>query len=85
MIRCAVTSAGSSAFAEVLGRNQCPTSLRYCEIDNCDLTDGLHGNNRLKSLNPRLSANNEHGNREVLAFADVLRENPVNVEYLATM
>jgi hypothetical protein len=51
---CRVTSAGSSALAEVLGRNQGPNKLCSCfEIDNVVLADGLRGNSRLKSLTAR--------------------------------
>jgi hypothetical protein len=51
---CKVTRAGASALAEVLGRNQGPTKLTYCDIDCLVLLDGLRGNSRLKSLTPRL-------------------------------
>jgi hypothetical protein len=34
LVRCKLTSAGTSASAEVLGRNQGPTKLHYCRIDN---------------------------------------------------
>jgi hypothetical protein len=56
---------------EVLGRNQGPTKLNRCKIDNFDLADGLRGNNRLKSLILRLSNNLE----EVLTIAGALEEN----------
>jgi hypothetical protein len=69
---CKITSAGVSALVEVLGHNQGPTKLDYCEIDHFVLADGLRGNSRLKSLRLRFSNN---GNREVLAIAGAFREN----------
>jgi hypothetical protein len=72
---CKITSAGASALAEVLGRNQGPAKLTYCEIDNFVLANGLRGNNRLKSLTPRVSSDHDVGNREVLAIAGALKEN----------
>jgi hypothetical protein len=45
--RCQLTSAGTIALAEALGRNQGPTKLDYCEIDNVVLANGLRGNSRL--------------------------------------
>jgi hypothetical protein len=77
---CKLTSAGASALAEVLGRNQGPTLLGSCFMDNSFLVDGLRGNNRLKSLTLRLSSNLEVGNRELLAIADALKENKGLVE-----
>jgi hypothetical protein len=73
--RCKLTSAGASALAEVLGRNQGPTKLDRCDIDNSILADGLRGNSCLKSFFPCLSTNLEVGNRQVLAIADALKEN----------
>jgi hypothetical protein len=72
---CRLTSAGASALAEVLGRNQGPTMLDWCYIDNYVLADGLRGNSRLKSLKPCFSSNLEVRDREVLAIAGALREN----------
>jgi hypothetical protein len=72
---CNLTNAGTSALVEVLGRNQGPTRLAYCVIDNIILADGLRGNTRLKSFKPRISSNRDVGNREVLAIVDALREN----------
>jgi hypothetical protein len=72
---CEVTSAGASAMAEVLGRNQGPTRLDLCQIDNFVLAEGLRGNSRLKSLKLRLSDNAGVGHRELLAIADAMREN----------
>jgi hypothetical protein len=70
-----VTSAGASALAEVLGRNQGPTKLDRCEIDNLVLSNGLRGNSRLKSLRPRFSSDLEICGREFLAIAGAFREN----------
>jgi hypothetical protein len=53
--RCIITSAGASALAEGLGRNQGPTKLHLCQIDNYVLAEGLRGNIRLESLTLRLS------------------------------
>jgi hypothetical protein len=66
---CTLTSAGASALAEVLGRNQGPTELHYCYIDYSVLADGLRGNSRLKSLT------NRGGDQELLAVAGTLKEN----------
>jgi hypothetical protein len=73
--RCTITSAGANTLAEVLGRNQGPTKLNYCEIDNLVLANGLRGNSRLKSLTPCISYNFEIGNRELLEITGALREN----------
>jgi hypothetical protein len=47
---CTITGSGASALAEVLGRNQDPTRLECCEIENVVLADGLRGNSRLQKL-----------------------------------
>jgi hypothetical protein len=71
---CKLTSAGTSAFVEMLGRNQGPTKLDLCTIDNLVLANGLHGNSRLKSL--RLFVYGlEDNDRQGFALADALREN----------
>jgi hypothetical protein len=75
LIRCKLTSAGTSVLVEVLGRNQGPTKLICCDIDNLVLADGLRGNSRLKCLTPNVSNDLEVRNREVLAIADALKEN----------
>jgi hypothetical protein len=72
---CKITSAGASALVEVLRRNQGPTKLVECAIDNLVLADGLRGNSRLRSLRPLLSNSTDDGNREVLAIAVGLRQN----------
>jgi hypothetical protein len=72
---CRFTSAGASALSEVLGRNQGPTKLDLCRIDNFALADGLRGNNRLTSLRPRIFSRHDIGNQELLAIAGALREN----------
>jgi hypothetical protein len=75
LARCKLTSAGSSALAEVLGRNQGPTKLDSCRIDYSVLADGLRENSRLKSFSPLNSSDRDVGNREVLAIASALKEN----------
>jgi hypothetical protein len=72
---CKLTSAVTSALAEVLGRNQGPTKLYFCEIDNSILANGLRENSRLKSLTPSISTDRDVGNQEVLAIAGALKEN----------
>jgi hypothetical protein len=87
---CKFTGAGSRALVRVLGSNQGPTELIYCDIDCFVLVDGLRGNSRLKSLTPQLSdyrgvayqerlviasGNPDDVNRQLLAIADILREN----------
>jgi hypothetical protein len=49
LVSCKTTSAGASALAEVLGRNQGPTKLYLCKIENLVLANGLRGNSRLES------------------------------------
>jgi hypothetical protein len=75
LYRCKVTSTGASAMAEVLGRNQGPTNLVLCNIDNSVLADGLRGNSRLKSLRPSLSHDLEVANQELLAIGGALKTN----------
>jgi hypothetical protein len=72
---CQITGAAAEVLAQVLGRNQGPTKIDLCEIDNFILAKGLRGNIRLKSLKPRISSSPEDGNRELVAIADALREN----------
>jgi hypothetical protein len=72
---CKITSAGASASVEVLGRNQGPTKLYRCEIDNLVLADGLRGNSRLKCLKPRFSDDLDVGNQEVLTIVGAVKEN----------
>jgi hypothetical protein len=82
---CRLTSAGTSALVEVLGRNQGPTKLDDCSMDNSVLANGLRGNSRLKNFKPIISMNVEVGNREVLAIAGALKENKglvdLNIRY----
>jgi hypothetical protein len=75
--RCRITGAAAVALAQVLGRNQGPTKLELCDIDNIVLANGLRGNSRLKSLRLNFSRNDEDGdgNREDLAITVALREN----------
>jgi hypothetical protein len=77
---CKLTDTGTSALAEVLGRNQGPTKILNCDFDNFVLADGLRGDSRLKSLAPRFPNNRDVGNRQVLAIADAVRENKGLVE-----
>jgi hypothetical protein len=72
---CRITSAGASTLVEVLRRNQGPTKLDQCYIENSVLVDVLRGNSRLKSLKPRLSSDLDVGQREVLAITGALQEN----------
>jgi hypothetical protein len=72
---CKITSIGARALAEILGRNQGPTQLEYCRIDNFILADGLRGNSRLKLLKMGTLSSLEVGNREILSIAGALREN----------
>jgi hypothetical protein len=72
---CKLKNAGASAFVEVLGRNEGPTKLDDCYIDNSVLANGLRGNNRLKRFRPRILGDLEVIKRDVLAIADALKEN----------
>jgi hypothetical protein len=75
LTHCAITGAGTSVLAEVLGRNQGPTKLFICAMDNVVIADGLRGNSRLKIFRPLISSIPEDGNRQVLAIAGALKEN----------
>jgi hypothetical protein len=67
--------------AEILGRNQGPTKLECCDVDNIVLADVLRRNSRLKSLRPRNSFNSpEVEDQQALAFAGALREKKGLVE-----
>jgi hypothetical protein len=77
---CKITSAGASALAESLGRNQGPTKLVNCHIDNSVLAEGLRGNSSLKSFTPCSSRNPEDSNRQFLAITGALQENKGLVE-----
>jgi hypothetical protein len=76
LIYCQLTSAGTSALAEVLERNQGPTKLEICDIDYSVLAGRLelHGNSSLKSLAPRSSGDLDDENRELQAIAGYLRQ-----------
>jgi hypothetical protein len=78
---CTLTSAGASALAEVLGRNQGPTKLDYCFIDNFVLANELRGKSRLISLSLRFSRSLEVSNRELLVTASALKENEGLVDF----
>jgi hypothetical protein len=74
--RCKITSVGARALADLLGRNQGPTKLYFCAIDNFVLANGLRGNSRLKSLRHQVfSSNHDVNNEELLAYARALPEN----------
>jgi hypothetical protein len=76
LIRCNLTRAGTSALAEILGRNQGPTKLDRCDVDNIVLADGLRGNSRLRSLESNISFNSPQvEDQQVLAIASALKEN----------
>jgi hypothetical protein len=77
---CVITSAGASALAESLGRNQGPSRLVNCHIDNSVLADGLKGNSSLKRFKPLISSSPEDSNRQFLAIVGALRENKGLVE-----
>jgi hypothetical protein len=72
--RCRITGAAAVALAEVLGRNQGPTKLDRCQIDNFVLADGLRGNSSLKSLTLR-TFNRDTPNQELLEISSALKEN----------
>jgi hypothetical protein len=80
LYRCKITSTGAASLAEVLGRNQGPTKLDDCFVDNSVLVNGLRGNSRLKSLSRHFSGSPEDVSREVLAIAGALRENKGLIE-----
>jgi hypothetical protein len=81
LISCKLTNAGTSALAEVLGRNQGPTELVRCVIDNIVIADGLRGNSRLKLFRALISSSPENdGNRQALAIAGALGENKGLIE-----
>jgi hypothetical protein len=75
LINCKLTSAGTTALAEILGRDQGPTELAFCKIDNFIFAKGLRGNSRLKIFRPRILGNNENRNRQLLAIMGALKEN----------
>jgi hypothetical protein len=75
LFQCKLTSAGTSALAEVMGSNQGPTKLIHCMIDYSVLANGLRGNSRLKSLTLCDSQYRVGGSRELCAIADALKEN----------
>jgi hypothetical protein len=81
LISCSAASAGTSALAELLGRNQGPTSLTGCSMDYSVLADGLRENSCLKRLGlaPRFFWDRVD-KRQLLAIASALRENKGLVE-----
>jgi hypothetical protein len=76
LLLCVITGAGATALVEVLGRNQGPTRLTSCVIDNFVIANGLRGNSRLKSFSPYFWRD-----LELLAIADAIRENKGLVEW----
>jgi hypothetical protein len=79
---CKLTSAGASALADVLGRNQGPTMLHYCDIDYSVLANGLRGNSRLEIIEQDFSGDSFFCNQQVLAIAVAVRENEGLVELI---
>jgi hypothetical protein len=73
--QCRLTGAAGETMAEVLGRNQGPTKLDRCDIDNFVLASGLRGNSRLQSLTQCDSTNHEGSNRGALAIVSALGKN----------
>jgi hypothetical protein len=84
LTNCTITSDGTSALAEVLGRNQGPTRIDCCDIDYSVLASGLRGNSRLILLRALISNDRDIGNQALLAIAGALRENRglINLEIL---
>jgi hypothetical protein len=72
---CRIEGTAAEALGEVLGRNQGPTKVNFCKVDNFVLADGLRGNSRLKNLVLCLSSSLEVGNQQVLAYSRALSEN----------
>jgi hypothetical protein len=75
LVRCTLTSAGTSALAEVLRRNQGPTKLVLCESDALILANGLRENSRLESWRLDSSSSNDRDAGYLLAIAAALKEN----------
>jgi hypothetical protein len=81
LTRCKLTSAGATALAEVLGRNEGPIKLDLCKMDCCVIANGLRGNSRLKSFSPYFSRDLDIRNQQLLAIADAIRENKGLIEW----
>jgi hypothetical protein len=75
LVDCDISDTGASALEEILGRDQGPTKLILCYIDNSVVVNGLRGNSRLNRLRLRISSSPEDGNRDVLVIAGALKEN----------
>jgi hypothetical protein len=75
LIRCRIAGAAAAVLAQFLGRNQGPTKLDCCYIDNSVLANGLRGNSHLKLFRALIPRSRDVANREVLAIAGGLREN----------
>jgi hypothetical protein len=80
VIACVISHTGACALGDILARNQGPTKLHYCDINNFLLADGLRGNGRLKSLKQSFSEDYEVCNGEILSMAIAMRENKGLVE-----
>jgi hypothetical protein len=78
--QCGISGAAATVLAHVLGRNQGPTTLDSCRIDNTVLANGLRGNSRLKSFMQGFSVFRDFSNTHVLAIANAVRENQGLVE-----
>jgi hypothetical protein len=76
-----LTDAGTSALAEVLGRNQGPTKVDFCGCDYLVVANGLRGNSRLTRFTPCVSDNHAVISiQELYAIASALKENEGLVE-----
>jgi hypothetical protein len=75
LIYCKLSDAGTSALAEVLGRNQGPTKLNFCECDCSILANGLRGNSRLTMFVPCKTNNYVVMKQDLHAIASALKEN----------
>jgi hypothetical protein len=79
---CRFKGVAAEALAEVMERNQGPTKLESCFIDNAVLANGLRGNSRLEKFILCSYDSNNIGvsKRDFLAIADALKENKGLVE-----
>jgi hypothetical protein len=71
---------GQGFLAEGLGRNQGPTRIDVCHVDDSVLADGLRGNSRLKVFRAFIANSPEYSKRGFLAIANAVRENKGLVE-----
>jgi hypothetical protein len=70
---CQIAGATAAVMAETLGRNQGPTKLDNCRIDNLVLADGLRGNSRLKSFEPRFSSDHAKDSLQSLVLSKKIK------------